>query len=199
MSEPDGIGVRSGGVGTLHSLAGGSALRATDERLMRELYAEHAAVLLGYVRRLVGGDTLRAEDVVQETLLRAWQHPQALRPDRPGGASVRAWLLTVARHLVIDGERARKSRPNEVALSEGREPVDADAPLDRVLAAWEVADALQALSEDHRSVIIEVYYRDHSVAEAAEILGVPVGTVKSRAYYALRALRVACEERGIMP
>lgn len=165
---------------------------------MRELYAEHAGVLLGYVRRLVGGDTLRAEDVVQETLLRAWQHPEALRRDRPGGASVRAWLLTVARHLVIDGERARKARPREVALSEGREPL-VDAPFEQVLAAWEVADALQAISDDHRAVIVELYYRDRSVADTAQVLGVPEGTVKSRAYYALRALRVACEERGILP
>ena len=188
--EPNGAAVRSLDVGTLS---------ATDERLMRELYAEHAGVLLGYVRRLVGGDTVRAEDVVQETLLRAWQHPEALHRDRPGGASVRAWLLTVARHLVIDGERARRSRPHEVQLSEGREPLVGDAPFEQVLAAWEVADALQALSEDHRCVIVELYYRDRSVAGAAEVLGVPEGTVKSRAYYALRALRVACEERGILP
>jgi len=180
-------------------LRGVGSLSATDERLMRELYAEHAGVLLGYVRRLLGGDTVRAEDVVQETLLRAWQHPDALRRDRPGGSSVRAWLLTVARHLVIDGERARKARPHEVALSEGREPVVDDAPFEQVLAAWEVADALQALSDDHRAVIVELYYRDRSVAEAAQVLGVPEGTVKSRAYYALRALRVACEERGIVP
>jgi RNA polymerase sigma-70 factor, ECF subfamily len=186
-------------VGTLSQLSGPSALSATDERLMRELYAEHAGVLLGYVRRLLGGDNPRAEDVVQETLLRAWQHPEALRRDRPGGASVRAWLLTVARHLVIDGERARKARPHEVALSEGREPVADDAPFEQVLAAWEVADALHALSEEHRSVIVELYYRDRSVADTAQVLGIPAGTVKSRAYYALRALRVACEERGILP
>jgi RNA polymerase sigma-70 factor (ECF subfamily) len=175
------------------------SLSATDERLMRELYAEHAGVLLGYVRRLVGGDTVRAEDVVQETLLRAWQHPEALRADRPGGSSVRAWLLTVARHLVIDGERARKARPREVEMSLVREPVGGEAPFEQVLAAWEVADALQALSEDHRAVVVELYYRDQSVAQTAQLLGVPEGTVKSRAYYALRALRVACEERGILP
>ena len=186
-------------MGTLSQLSGASALSATDERLMRELYAEHAGVLLGYVRRLLGGDTVRAEDVVQETLLRAWQHPQALSRDRPGGASVRAWLLTVARHLVIDGERARKSRPHEVAMAEGHEPAADDAPFEQVLSAWEVAEALQALSEEHRSVIVELYYRDRSVAETATVLGIPSGTVKSRAYYALRALRVACEERGILP
>jgi RNA polymerase sigma-70 factor (ECF subfamily) len=199
VTEPERPPVRSPVVGSLSSLSSRGALSATDERLMRELYAEHAGVLLGYVRRLLGGDSPRAEDVVQETLLRAWQHPEALHRDRTGGASVRAWLLTVARHLVIDGERARKARPQEVALEQGRDPATGDAAFEQVLAAWEVADALAALSEDHRHVIVELYYRDRSVAEAAEILGIPVGTVKSRAYYALRALRVACEERGIVP
>jgi RNA polymerase sigma-70 factor (ECF subfamily) len=179
---------------------------AADERLMRELYEDHAGVLLGYVRRLVGGDTARAEDVVQETLLRAWRHPDALDPDRPGGASVRAWLLTVARHLVIDGERARQARPREVPHpEEGTAPVGSrhalsvDDELDRVLLAHGMTEAMGALTSDHRAVVDQLYFRDRSVADAARALGVPEGTVKSRAYYALRALRVACEERGIVP
>jgi RNA polymerase sigma-70 factor (ECF subfamily) len=170
-------------------------LSATDEALVRELYDEHAGVLLGYVRRLVGGDNARAEDVVQETLLRAWQHPEAFRGDRP----VRAWLLTVARNLVIDGERRRRARPHEVELSPGHDGGADEPAFESVLAAYEVADALGSLSAEHRSVVVELYYRDKSVAEAARTLGVPEGTVKSRAYYALRALRAACEERGILP
>lgn len=176
-----------------------AVLSATDERLVRELYDEHAGMLLGYVRRLVGGDTGRAEDVVQETLLRAWQHPEALRAGRADGGSVRAWLITVARHLVIDGERRRRSRPREVELVPAAERPAEEPAFDQVLTAWEVADALAALSAEHRAVIVELYYKDRSVAEAARRLGVPEGTVKSRAYYALRALRAACEERGVLP
>jgi RNA polymerase sigma-70 factor, ECF subfamily len=176
---------------------------ATDEHLMRELYDAHAGVLLGYVRRLVGGDLARAEDVVQETLLRAWKHPQAVDPDRPGGGSVRAWLLTVARNLVIDGERARRARPREVAPGAGEAPDpgprNVDDELDQILLAHGMADALQALTAEHRSVVEQLYYQDRSVADAARALGIPEGTVKSRAYYALRALRVACEERGLVP
>jgi RNA polymerase sigma-70 factor (ECF subfamily) len=174
-------------------------LSATDERLVRELYDEHAGMLLGYVRRLVGGDTGRAEDVVQETLLRAWQHPEALRAGRADGGSVRAWLITVARHLVIDGERRRRSRPREVELVPAAERPAEEPAFDQVLTAWEIADALAALSAEHRAVIVELYYKDRSVADAARELGVPEGTVKSRAYYALRALRAACEERGVLP
>ncbi|HEX2804954.1 MAG TPA: sigma-70 family RNA polymerase sigma factor [Kineosporiaceae bacterium] len=181
--------------------------QATDEHLMRELYDAHAGVLLGYVRRLVGGDQARAEDVVQETLLRAWKHPEALDPNRAGGTSVRAWLLTVARHLVIDGERAKKARPREVphepdsaaVAPDAREPLSTDDALDRILLAHGMADALQTLTPDHRSVVEQLYYRDRTVADAARALGVPEGTVKSRAYYALRALRIACEERGLVP
>jgi len=170
---------------------------------MRELYEAHAGVLLGYVRRLVGGDLARAEDVVQETLLRAWRHPQAVDPSRPGGSSVRAWLLTVARNLVIDGERARRSRPREIGTAVDDGPPGAalsiDDRLDQILLAHGMADALLALTVDHRAVIEQLYYRDQTVADAARSLGVPAGTVKSRAYYALRALRVACEERGLVP
>jgi RNA polymerase sigma-70 factor (ECF subfamily) len=170
---------------------------------MRALYDAHAGVLLGYVRRLVGGDQARAEDVVQETLLRAWRHPQAVDPERPGATAVRAWLLTVARNLVIDGERARRARPREVVTArteEGRgRPLDVDERLDQLLLAHGMADALQALTDDHRAVIEQLYYLDRSVADAARVLGVPAGTVKSRSYYALRALRVACEERGLVP
>jgi RNA polymerase sigma-70 factor (ECF subfamily) len=176
---------------------------ATDEHLMRELYDAHAGVLLGYVRRLVGGDLARAEDVVQETLLRAWRHPDAIDPDRSGGASVRAWLLTVARNLVIDGERARRARPREIRTTVedggGGRPRTVDDDLDRILLAHGMADALATLTADHRSVVAQLYYLDRSVADAARALGIPEGTVKSRAYYALRALRVACEERGLVP
>jgi len=136
---------------------------------------------------------------VQETLLRAWQHPEALRSGASGGPSVRAWLLTVARHLVIDGERRRKSRPHEVQLLQTHERAAEEPAFQQVLTAWEVADALKALTAEHRAVIVELYYRDRSVADAARQLGVPEGTVKSRAYYALRALRAACEERGVLP
>ena len=167
--------------------------RVSDEELVRALYAEHAAALLRFTLRMTDGDRQRAEDIVQETLLRAWLHPEAIaeRPARP-------WLFAVARNLAVDAHRARKARPQEVgegALNLVPVPDEAD----RVLESWAVADALAALRPDHRQVLLETYYRGRSVAEAAAVLGVPAGTVKSRAFYALRALRLALEERGLAP
>jgi RNA polymerase sigma-70 factor (ECF subfamily) len=170
----------------------------TDEALIRQIYADHGSALLGYARMLLGGDTARAQDVVQETLLRAWRHPEALAKAADAGRSPRGWLMTVARNLALDDHRARRSRPREVPTPDGFEPGGEDPRLEHVLTAYEVADALESLSVDHRAVVVALYYEDRSVADAAQALGIPAGTVKSRAFYALRAMRAACEERGVL-
>jgi len=106
------------------------------------------------------------------------------------------WLATIARRIVIDGRRHRRARPPEVGDGPLENLPAADG-LERVLRKVVVADALASLSDAHREVLTETVLRDRTVAQAAEVLGVPVGTVKSRVYYALRALRVALEERGV--
>lgn len=166
---------------------------SSDEELVRALYAEHATPLLRYAVHLMSGDRQRAEDIVQETLLRAWQHPEAIagRPARP-------WLFAVARNLAIDAYRARQSRPPEVGEA-ALEVLPVPDEAERALESWAVADALAALRTEHKRVLLETYYRGKSVAETAATLGVPAGTVKSRTFYALRALRLALEERGLAP
>ncbi len=157
------------------------------------LHAEHGRGLWGYTLRLTGGDRMRAEDVVQETLIRAWRHPDVLV--RPPGA-VRSWLFTVARHLVID--QWRSGRDREVTTAEPPEPpAGGDTWTDDVLDGWIVADALTRLSPEHRQVVVLCYFRGLTVADAARVLGVPAGTVKSRTHYALRALRLVLEEKGV--
>lgn len=164
-----------------------------DEQMLRALCAEHAGALLGYATRLTGGDRGRAEDIVQETLLRAWRHPQALDPAR---GNLRPWLFTVARRIAIDEHRARRARPVEVELDERGVGMAPDR-LDEAFTGWLVEDALTTLSAEHRAVLIETYFQGRSVAETARTLGIPAGTVKSRCYYALRALRLALQERGL--
>ena len=161
------------------------------EDFSRALYDEHAAGLTAYVRRLVHGDRQLAEDIVQETLVRAWKHADRIPP---GG--LRPWLFVTARHLVIDTARSRRSRPVEVgpALIEvAAEDDGLDAALDAVL----LADALAALSAEHRQVLFDAYYRGQTAAQIADARGLPLGTVRSRLHYALRALRLALQERGV--
>jgi RNA polymerase sigma-70 factor (ECF subfamily) len=161
--------------------------------LMRQLHDEHAAALWGYCLSLTGHDRARAEDVTQETLLRAWRNRAVL--DRPGSA-VRAWLFTVARNIVIDEWRTKRSQ-KELAVAEVPEGEGLSDHTDQLLQSWMVAEAVTTLSPEHQAVLLQCYYRGVSVAEAARQLGVPEGTVKSRTHYALRALRLALEEMGV--
>ena len=164
-----------------------------DTALLRALHAEHGDALFGYAVRLCSGDRQRAEDLVQETLLRAWQHPEALDPAR---GSARAWLFTTARRLAIDAWRRRTARVGEVITDAVPEGAHLDE-VDRAVEAWTMADALARLSPAHREVIIECFYRGRSVSEAAAALGVPDGTIKSRTHYATRALKLILEEMGV--
>ncbi|AWZ08669.1 MULTISPECIES: sigma-70 family RNA polymerase sigma factor [unclassified Streptomyces] len=157
-----------------------------DEALIKSVYEEHGHALLAYATRLTG-DRAAAEDVVQETLIRAWRHSEVLVN---GKGSVRGWLLTVARNIITDRYRAKAARPPEVSGSPAHPPVEADHA-DAVVDTMAVLGALDRLSPEHRDVLTELYYRQRSVAEAADTLGIPAGTVKSRSHYALKALREA--------
>jgi RNA polymerase sigma-70 factor (ECF subfamily) len=164
-----------------------------DEEVLRRLWDEHAGALLAFVLRLTGGDRGRAEDVVQDTMLQAWRHPEALDPAR---GPLRPWLLTVARRLAIDQHRARQARPAEVG-DDGLEQMAAEDGIDAALDRWLITDALGTLTPEHREALVHTYYAGRTVTEAAVVLGVPPGTVKSRVFYALRAMRLALEERGV--
>lgn len=165
---------------------------AQDEAvLLRALHDEHAGPLWRYVVHLTG-DRALAEDVVQETLLRAWRKLSVLRQ---GETSTRAWLFTVARNIVIDGKRSAHSR-HEIGTDTVPEHVTADQT-DALVDSWMVADALAALSPEHRAVIVHAYYGGRSVAQIARELDIPEGTVKSRLHYGLRALRIALQEKGV--
>jgi RNA polymerase sigma-70 factor (ECF subfamily) len=161
-----------------------------DSELLRALHDEHAHSLLSYVVGLTR-DRARAQDVVQEALLRAWRNPAVL--ERSGDCG-RGWLFTVARHIVIDQWRLASRRP-EVLTDDVPEPTVTDAAEQTVDRQF-VQAALQTLSIEHRQTLFETYFCGASVAEAADTLGVPPGTVKSRTHYALRALRQAIDGMG---
>jgi RNA polymerase sigma-70 factor (ECF subfamily) len=160
----------------------------TGEREVREAYAAHAGELYGFARRSLGDSGL-AEEAVQETFLRAWQAGGRFDPEL---GSLRTWLFAILRNVVIDLSRARAARPGVSAGS----PEAVHEPLEKALLAWQVEEAMRRIGEQHRQVLIETYYRGRPHAEVAAQLGVPEGTVKSRVYYGLRALRNALEEMG---
>jgi RNA polymerase sigma-70 factor (ECF subfamily) len=163
-----------------------------DAELVRLLHAEHAGAVYAFCVRWTG-DAQRAEDVVQEVFLRAWRSlSTADLQTRP----VRPWLLAVARNLLTDLHRAQGSRP-QIVDDAGLAQVPAPDELDRAVESWQVAAALQRLSPEHREVLVHSHWMGRSVAETAALLGVPPGTVKSRTYYALRALRLVLEEKGV--
>ncbi len=160
------------------------------------LYDEHAAALWRYARRLTG-DEARAQDVVQETVLRAWQHPEVADNNE---RSARAWLFTVARNIVIDETRTARFRrelstPDDVGAFEGACPDEVDAAMDRLL----IGDALARLTPEHREVVRRSYFQGWTTAQIAADLGIADGTVKSRLHYALRALRLVLSEMGFTP
>jgi RNA polymerase sigma-70 factor, ECF subfamily len=162
-----------------------------DSDLLRALNDKYAHVLWSYIVRLNGGDRVKAQDVVQETMLRAWRNGDILKQ---AGGSQRGWLFAVARHIVIDEWRSTRRYTELLTDQVSDRPVEdaAQQTVDRQL----LLAALRTLSTEHRQVLLECYYRGATVAEAAKTLGVPPGTIKSRTHYALHALRRALDEIG---
>ena len=161
---------------------------------MRALYRAYAGELYGFALNALG-ERGAAEEVVQEVFTRAWRH--AATYDQRRG-SVRTWLYQIARHAIIDARRRASVRPS-LAL---HEPGDTDAgeaspTIEQAMLGWQVVAALEKLTPEHRQVIRLAHFQGLSVREIAERTGLPVGTVKSRTWYALRSLRLVLEEMGV--
>ncbi|MEV6636907.1 sigma-70 family RNA polymerase sigma factor [Actinoplanes sp. NPDC051470] len=167
--------------------------RSDNDDALRLAYQEHGPILLNYVLRLTVGNRGMAEDIVQETLVRAWNHPEARTED---GQWSRGWLFTVARRIAIDHIRAARGRTTELLGEHVEERLSVDDDIDRLIDSREVREAVARLPERLRSALIEIYFQSHSVSEAARNLSIPEGTVKSRTFYALRALQDDLVNRG---
>ncbi len=162
-----------------------------DQHAMADLYDTYAGPLYGYAYRRLGSTTL-AEDLVQRVMTRLWQLADRYDPSR---ASVRTWVFTIARTSCIDLHRAQ---PPPVIEASGPGEAGTD-DIEQLLHAELIRVALSRLSADHRQVIDLSYFAGLTQVEAATRLGLPLGTVKSRSFYALKALRLALDELGVRP
>jgi RNA polymerase sigma-70 factor, ECF subfamily len=167
----------------------GEQVAGTHER-MRAICAEFAQPLLRYLLRLTLGDREAAEDLLQETLLRTWRNIDRVPADL---AAARPWLFTVARNHAIDVARSKQGRPVEVSTLDLSRVAESEDQVERMLTARLLREALNTLPSIHRVVLEELYLRGCTAPEAATRIGIAEGTVKSRAHYALRALRASLD------
>ncbi|SDC82068.1 RNA polymerase sigma-70 factor, ECF subfamily [Geodermatophilus telluris] len=164
---------------------------------VRAAYAAHGPELYRFALRQLG-DGGAAQDVVQEVFLRAWRASGSYDPQLAG---LRTWLFAIARNVVVDEVRRFAVRPWQRQLTDvgERDAPAVDADDARLVDAWVVEEALRRVSEEHRTAIVQTHLRGRPYAEVAAELGVPVGTVRSRVFYGLKALRLALDEMGVEP
>ncbi|MEV7773629.1 sigma-70 family RNA polymerase sigma factor [Kitasatospora sp. NPDC086791] len=200
VAQPTSVAQPSGGPSDAEGAATAPARQARptlDPETLAEIHRLHGGYLLRALLRATGGDRGKAEDILQETLLRAWQHPEALSA---GPEQSRPWLFTVARRIAIDHYRMAAARAKEVIGEPLEDRPLAEDPYEQVVVARDIALALRRVQKHHREVLVELHLKDRSVLEASARLGVPPGTVKSRNFYAIRALRpVLAAEHGYAP
>src|SRR4051812_4515641 len=169
----------------IRSDATGDALRA--------LYRAYAGELLGFALGALD-DRQSAEEIVQETFTRAWRHAERYDPER---GSVRTWLYQIARNAIIDARRRSAVRPALTSREPDPEHEAGGPSIEQAMLGWQVATALERLSPEHRQVVRLAHVQGLSMREIAERCELPVGTVKSRTWYALRSLRLVLEEMGV--
>lgn len=189
---------REGGTST-SPLPGGHPVPAglEDEDEIHAAYLLYGPQIYRFVLRGLD-DAGAAQDVTQETFLKAWRNADRFDPAL---SSLRGWLFGIARNTMIDHARASAVRPWEGRLVD---PPTAQAvgepvpdPTDRLLGEWVVEEALRRISEDHRVAIVETHLRERPHDEVAAELGIPVGTLRSRVFYGLKSLRTAMDEMGV--
>ena len=169
-------------------------MSSDPEQLARELYESHGPALEGWAYSRFS-DRQLAEEVVQETVLSAWRKYDQYDPGR---GSERAWMFGIARNVAATRHRRNLRHLRSVPTDAVPDSSINDVELARVAERSLIADAIRALSPDHRDVVSAAYWEGLSTKEIAARLGIPDGTVKSRLHYALRILRAHLQEREVL-
>jgi len=167
---------------------------AHSRQVIETLSRLHGPALLQWSRGRFA-DPRDAEEVVADTLARAWRRFDQFDPDR---GSERAWLFGIAKNAAADHYRKEKRHLRSVPVADLMAAPQSDAELDRLVENSHIMDALNGLTESHRTVVVEAYYQGKTANQIAERHGIPAGTVKSRLFYALKALRGHLEENGVV-
>ena len=164
-----------------------------DQQALAELYQRHGRVVLAQIT-LAAGDQAVSEEILQDTMLAAWRGAASFR----GESSVRSWLIAIARRQARDRRRRRRMPvigDEALAGQPSPGPGPERVALDRAEVA-EVAEAIRTLAPPHREVLGLVFGAGLGLREAAGVLDIPVGTVKSRLSAARTALSRRLEEKG---
>ncbi|MFP3915532.1 MAG: RNA polymerase sigma factor [Actinomycetota bacterium] len=163
--------------------------RRGDHDAVRDLYGAYGRPVFAIALRSLG-DRMLAEEVVQQTFVNAWRAAARFDPERDPGP----WLYAIARRAAVDVyRRERRHRENR------REETDmAVLPpsFEGLWELWEVRSAVEDLPADERQIIEATFYRQLTHSEAAEELGIPLGTVKSRSHRAFRRLAGFLDHMG---
>ncbi|WP_099022482.1 sigma-70 family RNA polymerase sigma factor [Mycolicibacterium palauense] len=175
-----------------HQSSAKRADRGLDDQLLTTLHSAHADEVWRFVAGHISDPQTR-DEIVQETFVRAWRNIDRIDMDN---GNPRSFLFTTAHNLMVDQWRLQSRRGEVMADTDLTAPTadTVNKSLERIL----IGDSLRRLSPEHRQVIKALYFDDLTVAEAAERLDIAVGTVKSRSYYALRALRAVFDEMGLL-
>ena len=164
---------------------------------LQTLYRRYSHELYGLAYRTLG-DRGAADELVQDVFTSVWRNAKSY--DRRRG-SVRTWVYRIARNAVIDRHRRSSVRPALAAMAEHEtsEPGALDQSIEQIALRCQVTTALARLSPEHRDVVRLAHYEGMTMREIAEAKGLPIGTIKSRAWYAMRSLRLALEEAEAVP
>lgn len=201
------IGMNAGERGAVHTCVTGRLRGVSDpdgavpslhdEEGVMAAYRQHGAEVYRFVLRGLG-DPMAAQDVTQEAFVKAWRHADRYDPEV---ASLRVWLFGIARNTMIDHARASQARPWQRSLADPTTVQAAAGTVedhaDAILDGWLVEEGLRRLAPHHREALVQTYLLGRPYDEVAAELSIPVGTLRSRVFYALRALRAAMDEMGV--
>lgn len=169
------------------------AAASTDLQAFEALFRRYEKRVYNYVYLLARNAAL-AEEVAADTMLAVWRGARGFA----GSSRVSTWILGIARHKAIDAVRRTTREGNVVPLDEGRDVVDPEpSPASRVSRAEEAAElrrVIDSLSPEHQEILRLVFYEELPYEDIAQLLGIPVNTVKTRVFYAKQQLKLRLEK-----